>query len=416
MITTEGLSKQFHPRKGETITAVSDLTLNVKEGEVFGFLGPNGAGKTTTVRMLASLIAPTGGRAAINGYALGKDDASIRRTIGILTETPGMYDRLSAERNLTIFARLYGVADPAAQVQKYLRMLGLWERRFDPVGSFSKGMRQKLAIARALIHEPRVLVLDEPTSGRAWVNGHEVGKDDQNIRRTVGILTESPGMYDRLSAEKNLTIYARLYEVRDVKGQVEKYLRMLGLWNRRDDVVGNFSKGMKQKRAICRALLHEPEMLFLDEPTSGLDPEASKLVNDFIRELKTEGRTIFINTHNLDEADRLCDRIGVMKQRLLIVDSPENLRKRLYGLKTVFHLKKLPPAAIDMVRALPFARDVQSLTTESGDKLVVALDDPENQNPIVIRKLVESGLDIQFVGELRHSLEEIYLSLIQNKE
>ncbi|MCL5994878.1 MAG: ABC transporter ATP-binding protein [Chloroflexi bacterium] len=308
MLKTDQLTKQFPAPNGKTVLAVDHLDLEVDEGQVFGFLGPNGAGKTTTVRMLTSLIAPT--------------------------------------------------------------------------------------------------------SGEAWVNRYKVGRDDREIRRTVGILTESPGMYDRLSAEKNLTIFARLYEVRDVKGQVEKYLRMLGLWDRRDDVVGNFSKGMKQKLAICRALLHEPKMLFLDEPTSGLDPEAAKLVNDFVRELKTEGRTIFINTHNLDEADRLCDRIGVMKQKLLIVDSPQNLRQRLYGRKVVFHLRQAPPAVVELVKGLPFVKEVQCLTTESGDKLVVALDEPETQNPSIIRKLVEAGVDIQFVGELRHTLEEVYLSLI----
>jgi len=129
-------------------------------------------------------------------------------------------------------------------------------------------------------------------------------------------------MYDNLSAETNLRIFAELYEVKDVAGQVEKYLKMLGLWDRRSDAAGTFSKGMKQKLAIARALLHEPRLLFLDEPTSGLDPEASHLVREFIVELKREGRTIFLCTHNLDEADRLCDRVGVFKTRLLVVDSP----------------------------------------------------------------------------------------------
>ncbi len=310
MLKTEKLTKRFPGPNGKFVTGVDQLDLEVPEGQVFGFLGPNGAGKTTTVRMLTALIAPT--------------------------------------------------------------------------------------------------------SGKAWVGNFQVGRDNQAIRRAVGILTESPGLYDRLSAEKNLTIFARLYEVSDARGQVEKYLRMLGLWERRDDLAGNFSKGMRQKLAICRALLHEPRVLFLDEPTSGLDPEAAKLVHDFIRELKSEGRTIFMCTHNLDEADRLCDRIGMMKQRLLVDDSPENLRERLYGRKVVFHLRQALPTFEEIVKALPFARDVQCLSTESGDKLVVGLDDPEAQNPVVIRKLVEAGAEIQFVGELHHSLEEVYLSLINN--
>ncbi len=311
MIKTEKLTKHFPGANHTTVTAVDQLDLEVAEGQVFGFLGPNGAGKTTTVRMLTALIAPT--------------------------------------------------------------------------------------------------------SGEAWVNHFKVGRDDTAIRQSVGILTESPGLYDRLSAEKNLAIYARLYEVHDVKGQVEKYLRMLGLWDRRTDLAGTFSKGMKQKLAICRALLHEPKVLFLDEPTSGLDPEASKLIHDFIAELKKQGRTIFLCTHNLDEADRLCDRIGMMKQKLLVIDSPQNLRQRLYGRKVVFHLRQVPPPLVALVQSLPFAHEVQCLSMESGDKLVVALNDPETQNPIIIRKLVEAGAEIQFVGELRHSLEEVYLSLINGK-
>jgi len=303
MIHTENLTKKFGDR-----TAVEALTVDVHEGEVFGFLGPNGAGKTTTVRMLTTLIGPT--------------------------------------------------------------------------------------------------------SGMATVNNFRVGQDDTAIRRCTGILTETPGMYDRLSAEKNLTIFARLYEVVDVKGQVEKYLRLLGLWDRRTDLVGNFSKGMKQKLAICRALLHEPALVFLDEPTSGLDPEAARLVRDFIEEIKAHGRTIFLCTHNLDEADRLCDRIGVMKQRLITVDTPTNLREKLYGRKVVFHLRAADDALLARVRALPFVKEAQRVE----HKLVIGLDDPETHNPALVRLLVEAGADVQFVGELRHSLEDVYLSLVGGTE
>ena len=150
MITTQNLTKKFDP-----IPAVENLTLDIPEGEVFGFLGPNGAGKTTTVRILTSLISPTGGRAAVNGFPIGEQDIEIRRTVGLLTETPGMYDNLSAERNLEIYASLFEVEDVKGQVEKYLRFLGLWDRRMDPAATFSKGMKQKLAIARALLHEPR---------------------------------------------------------------------------------------------------------------------------------------------------------------------------------------------------------------------------------------------------------------------
>jgi ABC-2 type transport system ATP-binding protein len=301
MIKTDNLSKKFN-----TTLAVDNLNLEVEEGEVFGFLGPNGAGKTTTVRMLTSLIGPTSGTAIVNGFRVGQQDTEIRRSVGILTETPGMYDNLSAEFNLEIYASLYEVQDPAGQVEKYLRMLGLWERRKDEAGTFSKGMKQKLAIARALLHEPRIL--------------------------------------------------------------------------------------------------------FLDEPTAALDPEASHLVHDFISELRKEGRTIFLCTHNLDEADRLCDRVGVFKTHLLVVDTPENLRSQLFGRKVVFHLASSNEILATSIRTLPFVREAKVVE----NKLVVNLDDPELHNPEIVRVLVAAGADIQFVGELRHSLEDVYLQLVKN--
>jgi len=301
MIKTENLSKKFN-----TTLAVDNLNLEVQEGEVFGFLGPNGAGKTTTVRILTSLIGPT--------------------------------------------------------------------------------------------------------SGTAVVNGFRIGEQDTNIRRSVGILTETPGMYDNLSAEFNLEIYANLYEVKDPKGQVEKYLRMLGLWDRRQDAAGTFSKGMKQKLAIARALLHEPRILFLDEPTAALDPEASHLVHDFIGELRKEGRTIFLCTHNLDEADRLCDRVGVFKTHLLVVNTPANLRSQLFGRRVVFHLVNSTESIASAIRVLPFVREAKVI----DNKLLVNLDDPETHNPEIIRVLVGAGAEIQFVGELRHSLEDVYLQLVKN--
>jgi ABC-2 type transport system ATP-binding protein len=215
-------------------------------------------------------------------------------------------------------------------------------------------------------------------------------------------------MYDRLSAEKNLVLFARLYGVPDPVGQTHKYLRMLGLWERRLDAAGSFSKGMRQKLAIARALLHEPRLLFLDEPTSGLDPEAARLVRDFIEELKGQGRTIFLCTHNLDEADRLCDRLAIFRTRLITVDTPANLRRRLFGRQVVVHLRGLDERLAGAVRELPFIQDVQALDS----RLVVRLDDPESQNPALIRRLVEAGAEVQFVGELRRSLEDVYLELI----
>jgi ABC-2 type transport system ATP-binding protein len=236
-----------------------------------------------------------------------------------------------------------------------------------------------------------------------------LGEMDTHIRRKVGILTESPGLYDRLSAERNLAFFAELYDVEDVPGQVERYLRMLGLWERRAEPAATFSKGMRQKLAIARALLHEPQVLLLDEPTSGLDPEMARLVREFIAELKVEGRTIFLCTHNLDEADRLCDRIAVFNGRLLALDTPAALRGQLYERTVVVHLLQANPGLTTLVQAFPFVRKVEAIDS----KLVVSLDDPETNNPELLRTLIEAGAEIQFVGELRRSLEDVYLRLIQ---
>jgi len=300
MIHTEKLTKRFG-----NVIAVENLDLDIHEGEVFGILGPNGAGKTTTVRMLSALISPSSGHAVVGGFI--------------------------------------------------------------------------------------------------------VGKQDMQIHHSTGILTESPGLYDNLSAEYNLRFFAALHEVNDITGQVEKYLKMLDLYDRRFDTTGTFSKGMKQKLAIARALLHEPKIIFLDEPTAGLDPEAAHLVREFIIELKKGGRTILICTHNLDEADRLCDRIGVIKNQLLVVDTPTKLRASVFGRKVVFHLRAADPKLEEVIRALPYVREARFI----NNKLLVNLDDPELRNPDVIRVLVSAGADIQFVGELRHSLEEVYLQLVK---
>lgn len=301
VIDTYHLTKKF-----DQTVAVDDLSIQVNRGEVFGFLGPNGAGKTTTIRMLTSLI--------------------------------------------------------------------------------------------------------EPTSGQAIVNGFIVGEENRSIRRSVGILTESPGMYDNLSAEYNLLVYANLYEVKDIHGQVEKYLRLLGLWERRNDEVGTFSKGMKQKLAIARALLHEPPILYLDEPTAALDPEAARLVRDFIGFLREEGRTIFLSTHNLNEADHLCDRIAVFRTNLLVLDTPAELRSQVFGRKVVFHLRIIEPKYQEAIKALHISSDVQQI----DNKIVVTMENPEQNNPVIIQALVNAGAEIQFVGELRRSLEDVYIQLMQN--
>lgn len=299
MIKTERLTKRF----GDNL-AVNELSLEIASGEVFGFLGPNGAGKTTTVRMLSALIGPTAGTATINGYDVQTQANEVRRTVGVLTETPGMYDRLSAEYNLRVYADLYEVEKPEKAVEKYLSMLGLWERRKEPVGGFSKGMKQKLAIARAL--------------------------------------------------------------------------------------------------------LHEPQTVFFDEPTSGLDPVAAKTVREFVEELKTEGRTIFLTTHNLDEAERLCDRIGVMRSSLIALDTPDALRARLFGQHVRFQIANLADTHRAAIIGLPFVKDARL----GENALLVDVEHPEKHNPDLIAALVNAGAALQYVQPAQASLEDIYMQLV----
>ena len=310
MIKTQDLRKIFKigKKQKETLVAVDGLNLQIAEGEVFGFLGPNGAGKTTTVRMLTSLIRLSSGSAEINGLKVGVDDTEIRRNVGILTESPGLYERLTAEQNLRIFAELYGIPEPEKAINKYLSMLDLWDRRMDAAGTYSKGMRQKLAVARAILHEPKVL--------------------------------------------------------------------------------------------------------FLDEPTTGLDPEAAKTVRDFIDELKHQGRTIFMCTHNLDEAERHCDRVGIFKQRLLALDKPSALREQLFGRKVVFHLANATSEMCAAVQALPEVKTLEKIE----NKLLLSLDEPEKMNPVITRVLVDEGADILFIGEIKQSLERVYLEMIRSEE
>lgn len=251
------------------------------------------------------------------------------------------------------------------------------------------------------------------TSGKARIGNFEVDseKDCLEIRKMVGLLPENVGLYDNLSAYKNLDFYGKLYEVPANKRQtnIERLLRLLGIWERRDDAVGTFSKGTKQKIAIARALIHEPQVLFLDEPTANLDPEASKTVRDFILELKKEKRTIFMNTHNLDEAGRICDRIAILKTKLIAVGSPEDLERGTSTRKTVIHLEAISDVILAAVNRLNMVKNVRA----SDNKLIVDLDNPEKDNPQLVRTIVNAGGNIQYVTELRSSLEDVYLKLIR---
>ena len=303
VIETFGLSRDF----GKT-TAVEDVTFAVEAGEVLGFLGPNGAGKTTTIRMLAGMIAPT------KGYAV--------------------------------------------------------------------------------------------------VAGHRTDRDVEQLHEVIGMLTQMPGFYDRLGAKRNLEYFAGFYPSIEAQSQVEKYLRLMGLWERRDSKVGTFSKGMKQRLALVRALVHEPKVLFLDEPTAGLDPEAAGEVRRLLRTLREEGRTIFLSTHNLNEAEMLCSRIAVIHTRLLALDTPEQLRRRFFRRQLVVQLEAPDTQVAQTVRKLPFVQEV----LEEGSQLVLELTDSERNRPELVKAIVEAGGRVIGVSEKQYPLEEVYLKLIREEK
>ncbi len=305
MIETQGLTKKF----GD-LTAVDSVSLNVDEGEVFGFLGPNGAGKTTTVRMLCCLISKTSGDARIGGYDVGSeaDSLKIRRMIGVVPDNVGLYEPLSAYKNLDIFGRLYGCSE----------------------------------------------------------------------------------------AQR--------------KESIQRFLNMLGLWEKRDVAAGTFSKGMKQKLAIARALIHDPQVLFMDEPTANLDPESAKTVRDFILELKEEKRTIFLNTHNLDEAQRTCDKIAILNTRLMASGTPGELERLVGSRKVVVQVEQLNNSMLGAIRQwLPGKVSVD------GTKIAVEVPDPDGQVPDIIEAVVKSGGRIRSAGVVGSTLEDTYLKLVREQ-
>ncbi len=301
-LTADGLGRAFDDR-----WAVRGVSLAVHRGEVVGLLGPNGAGKTTTVRMLTALIRPSEGTATVDGFDIRADPESVRTRVGILTETPGLYDRLSATANLDFFGRLYGLT-PEVRAER-----------------------------------------------------------------------------------------------------IERYLRLFSLWERRDDLAATFSKGMKQKLAIARALLHDPSVVFLDEPTAALDPEAAFIVREAIETLRKAGRTIVLATHNLDEADRLCDRIAFIRGGLLRIDSPAALRGALGGHGLSVRLREAPSAdQLGAVRAIPTVRS----TAMADGLLQIGADEPETAAPEVVRALVTSGADVVEVRPEQASLERVYFEIM----
>lgn len=250
------------------------------------------------------------------------------------------------------------------------------------------------------------------SSGSARIGDYEIAsKDDQpKIRKMIGLLTENVGLYEELSAYDNLDFYGRYYKLGEQKRKerIEYLLKLLELWEKRDVAAGTFSKGMKQKLAIARALIHDPEVLFLDEPTANLDPEASKTVRDFILELKKEKRTIFLNTHLLDEAERICDRVAILKTKLITTGSPQELRDSLSGRKVKVQLQRVDDSVVSSVKKMGY--QVGDVTANS---IVVNLKDPESENPAILRSIQSAGGKVVFVTEVGSSLEDVYLKLVK---
>jgi ABC-2 type transport system ATP-binding protein len=301
MIETGNLTKQF----GD-FTAVDGIDLSVREGEVLALLGPNGAGKTTTVRMLASILKPTAGWARIAGYDTVGDAKIVRHLVGLLTEFPGLYLRMRGMDYLDFFGQLQGLS-PAQRVERGEYLLNRFE-----------------------------------------------------------------------------------------------------LWDARDKRMGEYSKGMRQKLALVRAMLHDPQVLFLDEPTSAMDPHSAKLVRDAILELRRDQRTIVLCTHNLNEAEMLSDRIAIIRRgRIVALGTPAELKARLLG-DPVLELRLAQP--LDGLLA-----DLEDLVTveDYGDTwLRYRTDEPERVNPRLLHQLSERGIPVVTLSEVPRSLEDVYLRIV----
>jgi len=293
--------------------AVDEITFHVKQGEVFGLLGPNGAGKTTTVRLLNGILHPSSGTARVFGFDTAIQGEAIRRKTGVLTETPALYERLSARENLEFFGTLQEISAP------------------------------------------------------------------------------------------------------QLSSRMDEILNFFDLASREKDKVETFSKGMKQRLALARALIHKPPLLFLDEPTSGLDPEAAQQVNDLIASLAAQnGQTVVLATHNLMDAQRLCDRVAIMsKSKILALGSLNELSGKLWPVKWV-DVKLYKSSTNDVSEKLKNHRGVIQVLAENEAMSIQVKND--SVIPDVVRFLVEQGELISKVNPIDYTLEDIYFALQAGEE
>jgi ABC-2 type transport system ATP-binding protein len=253
------------------------------------------------------------------------------------------------------------------------------------------------------------------TRGNATVGGYHIGnkEDSLKIRKIIGLVPDNVGLSENLTAYDNLDFYRKIYDCSDAqrKENNKRFLEMLGLWDKRNVLAGTFSKGMKQKLAIARALIHEPQVIFMDEPTANLDPEAAKTVRDFILQLKKEKKTIFLNTHNLDEAQRICDRVAIMNTILRAIGTPQELEKSVSGKKTVIGLEQ---QANERVLGALKKLALKNLST-GGDKVTFDVENPDKENSPVIEAIVLAGGHVRSINVVGSTLEDTYLKLVRKQ-
>jgi ABC-2 type transport system ATP-binding protein len=249
-----------------------------------------------------------------------------------------------------------------------------------------------------------------PTSGSANVAGIPLtAENGPEIRQRIAVMPENPGLYRRLTVTENLQLFAGLYRQRNAAARISEALEAVNLTARARDLCGSLSKGLLQRVGLARALLNDPAVMFLDEPTSGLDPVATREVNDLINSLRQRGVTVFLTTHRLEEAERLCDRVAILNTKLRLVGRPDELRERLFTRSLV--VETLTPLATpDAV--FNTTDGVETWRADGPSSYVLDVADPRNIAPLVTRALVAAGADVVSISESRHSLEDVYLQLI----
>jgi ABC-2 type transport system ATP-binding protein len=254
----------------------------------------------------------------------------------------------------------------------------------------------------------------KPTSGKAAIAGYDVVEDAQQVRSTVGLLTEFPGLYHRMRADDYLRFFGELQHVprSQREERIQTLMKRFDMWDARKQRLGEYSKGMRQKIALIRALIHNPEVLFLDEPTSAMDPQSAKTVRDAISDLRSSSRAIVLCTHNLMEAESLADRIAIIKAgRIIALGTPPQLKRELLG-DPLLELRLGQP----LDGLLPAIESLVTIEDKGDDWLRYRTGAPGEVNPVLVSRLIEQGASIVTLSEVRRSLEEVYLRIVEERE